>query len=445
MIHATQLLADFVYNLKFEDIKKSDVEYTKLLIMDYFAASYAGIRVNGVFNSAIEDILFEQGGKEEATVLGGRKLPAMNAAFLNACYAHGADMDDGHKRAMGHVGAHVISAVFAFAETLAVTGQDVITAIVAGYEIYVRTSAAAQPGLVHRGFHSTGTAGVIACAAACAKLLKLDAKGIYNAMAVSVTQANGLMIIAESGQMIKPINPARAAQGGILSALLVKNGVEGGVFPLESEKGWFHAMTDRVDEEMITKGLGEKFEVSQCYFKPYPSCRHTHAGIEAGLELRKNIDSRDIESVKLYTYRNAIQIAGQIVVPEKDGDSKFSIHYSLACAILRGHFNLSDLELENNEDIIEFAKRIELIEDESMEIKEKGIRGARCEFTMKDGKVLSKTVSVPKGDPESPFTIGDMREKLMGCISSENPEETAEKVISYVNDIENQDKFQYFV
>ena len=446
MIHATQMLADFVYGLKYEDIKKSDVEYTKLLIMDYFAASYAGFRINTVFNSAVKKIIYEAGGREESTAfIDGKKLPAMNAAFINACYAHGADMDDGHKRAMGHVGAHVISAVFALAETLEVTGKDVICAIIAGYEIYVRVSAAAQPGLVHRGFHSTGTAGAVACAAACAKLLGLDSKGIYNAMAVSVTQAGGLMIIAESGQMIKPINPARAAQSGILSALLVKNGVEGGVFPLESEKGWFHAMTDSVDENMITDGLGEKLEVSQCYFKPYPSCRHTHAGIEAALELRKKADISKIKSVKLYIYKNAIKIAGQIVVPEKEGDSKFSIHYSLACAVLRGHFNLSDLELANNEDIVEFTKKIELIEDSEMEIKEKGIRGARCEFIMENGQVLSKTVLVPKGDPESPFTIEDMKEKLNGCIPENSDSGLADRVIDYVNNIEFQKKFKYFV
>ncbi len=446
MIHATQLLAEFVYNLKFEDIKKSDIDYTKLLIMDYFAASYAGYRINTVFNNAVVKVIYDMGGREESTAfIDGRKLPAMNAAFVNATYAHGADMDDGHKRAMGHVGAHVISAVFALAETLEVTGKDVLTAIAAGYEVYVRTSAAAQPGLVHRGFHSTGTAGVIACAAACAKLLGLDEKGIYNAMAVSVTQASGLMIIAESGQMIKPVNPARAAQGGILSALLVKNGVEGGAFPLESEKGWFHAMTDKVDGNMITDGLGETLEVSQCYFKPYPSCRHTHAGIEAAIELCKGIDTTEIESVKLYTYKNAIKIAGQIVVPEKDGDSKFSIHYSLACAILRGHFNLSDLELENNEDIVEFTKKIELIEDSEMEIKEKGIRGARLELIMKDKKALSKTVLVPKGDPESPFTIDDMREKLKGCIPENAEKKLIDKVIDYVNNMENQDKFRYYI
>ncbi len=444
MIHATKLLAEFVYNLKFENIKKSDVEYTKLLIMDYFAASFAGIKVNKVYNRAVEEIICGMGGKEEASVLNSaKKLPLLNAAFVNATYAHGADMDDGHKRAMGHVGAHVISAVFALAQTLNVSGKEVLTAIVAGYEIYVRVSAAAQPGLVNRGFHSTGTAGAVACAAACAKLLKLDAKGIYNSMAISVTQASGLMIIAESGQMIKPLNPARAAQGGILSALMTKKGVVGGDFPLESEKGWFHAMTDSVDEGMITKGLGESLEVSQCYFKPYPSCRHTHGGVEAALELRKGININEIEKITLYTYKNAIKIAGQIEIPEKEGDSKFSIHYALACAIARGHFGLSDLALENNGDVIAFVSKIQLVEDPGMEIKEKGIRGARLEITMKDKRVLEKTVLVPKGDPESPFTVEDMKEKLEGCAGKDFGENIADRVIDYVNNIEFQDKFRY--
>lgn len=443
MINATELLSKFVYDLKFSDIKKSDLDYTKLLILDYYAACYAGIKVNTVFNKANEEILFSNGGKTESSVINSnKKLPAMSAAYLNAVYAHGADMDDGHRKAMGHIAAHVMPSVFALAETLDVSGQDVITAIVAGYEIYIRISAAAQPGLVHRGFHSTGTAGAVACAAACAKLLGLDQKGIYNAMAVSVTQASGLMIIAESGQMIKPINPAKAAQTGILSALLVKNGVEGGVNPLESTKGWFHAMTDSVDDTMITNDLGKKLQISTSYFKPYPSCRHTHCGIEAGINLFKKIDYKQIKKVNLYIYKNAIQIAGQIVVPKTPDDSKFSVHYSLACALTKGRFTLSDLDTVKNQDAIELTSKIVLIEDETMENRDKGIRGAKLEVVLMDGSVLTDTVLIPKGDPENAFTLEDMKAKMFGCTEGILSEEQRSDLFDFVLNLENQDQFK---
>ncbi len=417
MLTATKQLAEYVCNLRRENITEHDLTYTKLLLLDYFSASYAGRKVNTVFNHAMEQIFFDMGGKEEATVLfTEQRLPAQTAAMLNATYAHGADMDDGHKRAMGHVGAHVFSAVFALAETLDVTEWDVIEAVVAGYEVYIRVSAAAQPGLAKRGFHSTGTAGAVACAAACAKLLKLDAEGIYNAMAIAVTQGSGLLIVAESGQTVKPINPAKAAQSGIISALLAKNGVIGATNPLESEKGWFHAMTDKVDESMITNGLGVKNEISQCYFKPYPSCRHTHCGIEAAIRVHNRNKGKAVADVNLYIYENAIKIAGQITHPQTDDDAKFSIHYTLACALINGSFGLDDLAVNAaGEAVNTLIDHIMLVNDPSMESREKGIRGARIEVFFADGTKDEETIPVPKGDPEVPFTLDDVREKMQSC------------------------------
>lgn len=443
MVNSTELLSKFVYELKFSDINKYDLDYTKLLILDYYSAVYAGIKVNKVFNKANETIIFANGGKSESSVINSnKKLPSMSAAYLNAVYAHGADMDDGHRKAMGHIAAHIMPSVFALAETLDVNGEDVITAIVAGYEIYIRVAAAAQPGLVHRGFHSTGTAGAIACAAACSKLLGLDQKGIYNAMAVSVTQASGLMIIAESGQMIKPINPAKAAQTGILSALLVKNGVEGGENPLESQKGWFHAMTDSVDDTMITNDLGKKLQISTSYFKPYPSCRHTHCGIEAAINLRPKINNKKIKKVNLYIYRNAIQIAGQIVVPKSLDDSKFSIHYSLACALIKGRYSLSDLDVEKNPEAVKLTSLIDLIEDETMENRDKGIRGSKLEVILEDGTVLTDTVLIPKGDPENAFTLDDMKLKMQGCTEGVLSEEKASDLFDFVLNLDKIEKFK---
>ena len=277
MMDATTLLSRFVAELRYEDLPEEAVEQTKLYIADYLASSAAGEKVNAAFNNAIWQIVTASGGAQDATVLHrAQRLPVEQAAFMNAVFAHGADMDDGNRKAMGHVAAHVMSAVFALAETMpGITWREVLTAINAGYEIYNRVAAAAQPGLVHRGFHSTGTAGVIACAAASAKLMGMDAESTYRAMAIAAIQASGLIIIAESGQSCKPLNPANAARIGILSARLASAGVDGPRNPLESTKGWFHAMTDQVNEEMLTDGLGTTFTICESYLKPYPSCRHT--------------------------------------------------------------------------------------------------------------------------------------------------------------------------
>lgn len=443
MIHYSQILSDFVYNLKYEDLPLAVVDTTKRYIADYYAASFAGIKVNGTFNDAVIGVISEMGGKQECDyIYSEARLPAANAAFLSACMAHGADMDDGNRKAMGHVGAHVISTALTLCQTLDVSGEDIITAINAGYEVYNRVAAAVQPGLVHRGFHSTGTAGAIACGAVAAKLMGMDAEGIYNTMALCAVQASGLIIIAESGQSCKPINPANAAKTGILSAKIISRGVKSSEYFLESKKGYFHAMSDEVDGNMITDGLGEVFTITESYMKPYPSCRHTHCGIECVLDIRKRLpEGAKIKDVKVHIYKNAIDIAGQIKVPKVSDDAKFSVHYSLAVALLKGHFNLGDLDISGiDEETLRVIDNTELIADSSMEDRDKGIRGSRVVVTTEDGSVLERTVLIPLGDAANPLTWDDLEDKLSACSEGLLSLESQKKLMENIHNFERFNK-----
>ena len=443
MIHYSQILSDFVYNLKYEDLPADVVETTKRYIADYYAASFAGIKVNGTFNDAVIDVITDMGGKAECDyIYSGSRLPVVNAAFLSACMAHGADMDDGNRKAMGHVGAHVISTALTLCQILDVDGKDIITAINAGYEVYNRVAAAVQPGLVHRGFHSTGTAGAIACGAVAAKLMGMDKEGIYNTMALCAIQASGLIIIAESGQSCKPINPANAAKTGILSAKIIARGIKSSEYFLESKKGYFHAMSDEVDGNMITDGLGEIFTVSESYMKPYPSCRHTHCGIECAFDIRKRLpENAKIKDVKVYIYKNAIDIAGQIKVPKVSDDAKFSVHYSLAVALLKGHFNLGDLDISHmSDELLRIIDSIELIADSSMEDRDKGIRGSRVVVTAEDGSVLEKTVLIPLGDAANPLSWEDLEDKLSACSEGLLSKEKQKKLMENIHNFERFNK-----
>jgi len=133
----TDILVDFVVALKYEDLPHGVIEQTKLFVADYYAASIAGYRVNKQFNRVAMSIIKEEGGAEQASILfEKKKYPVGNAAFMNAAYAHGADMDDGNRKSAGHIGTHVISSVFALGEKLGVTWKDIIVAINVGYEFF---------------------------------------------------------------------------------------------------------------------------------------------------------------------------------------------------------------------------------------------------------------------------------------------------------------------
>ena len=142
----SKLLSDFCAELKYEDIPEETINYAKLLLIDYFAAALGGCRINKTFNAALESVVFDMGGKPESHVMfHDVKLPAPLAALVNGVYCHGADMDDGHKESWGHPACATIPAVLSLAETLPVSGKDVLKAIVIGYECMVRLSAATMP------------------------------------------------------------------------------------------------------------------------------------------------------------------------------------------------------------------------------------------------------------------------------------------------------------
>lgn len=435
------LTTDLCRDLAGIELKGKDREQLRTLIIDFFAAAYAGYKQNKTFNERVEKVVYPQGGTEESWVLfQGKKYPARIAAFMNSLYGHGAELDDGNKKAAGHAGVHLIPAVFALADKMGSSNEDVLLALATGYETYIRVSSAAQPGLVARGFHSTGMAGTLACAAACSRLYHLDAKGIEDAIALSTTMTGGLLSYGDSRPAIKPLNPGKASENGVFAAMLANEGVQGPTESLEGQNGWFHAVTDEVHEEFL-KG-SDHLLLHDCYFKLYPSCRHTHCGIDAAVSLHSRVKAEEIEKVNVYIYPNAIKLAG-IKIPKDQDETKFSIQYTLACALLNGSYGIADMDPPRlTSDVLDLIERTELISDTSMEDRTKGIRGTRVEVVLKNGKREEETVLVPKGDPEKPLTRDDIIDKLRTCAKGQADENTLMKLVQNIEKIEGTETFK---
>lgn len=434
------LTTDLCRDLAGIELKGKDREQLCTLIIDFFAAAYAGYKQNKTFNERVEEVVYPQGGTEESWVLfQDKKYPARLAAFMNSLYGHGAELDDGNKKAAGHAGVHLIPAVFALADKMGSSNEDVLLALATGYETYIRISSAAQPGLVARGFHSTGMAGTLACAAACSRLYHLDAQGIEEAIALATTMTGGLLSYGDSRPAIKPLNPGKAAENGVFAAMLAKEGVQGPTESLEGQNGWFHAVTDEVHEEFL-KG-SDHLLLHDCYFKLYPSCRHTHCGIDAAVALHGRVKAEEIEKVNVYIYPNAIKLAG-IKIPKDQDETKFSIQYTLACALLNGAYGIADMDPPRlTPDVLDLIERTELISDPSMEDRAKGIRGTRVEVVLKNGKREEETVLVPKGDPEKPLTRDDIINKLRTCAKGQADEDTLMRLVQNIEKIDGCEAF----
>lgn len=414
-------LAQFVIDINYDCISEGTKQNTKLFYLDYIASVHAGYQLNQTVNFVVKNLIAQNKSDGCSHIFfSDLCISALDASFLNAFYAHGADMDDGNKHAAGHIGCHVISALLALAEIRDVSFKSFYEAMIAGYEVYCRLSSACMPYLVEKGFHSTGTAGALASAVAVAKLLNFNSEDIVNTLSLAATQASGLLLAGETRQDMKPINAANAARTGVLSALLVEKGIIAPLNPLESSKGWLHAMTPKVDMEKILGGLGDYYCIDFSYLKLYPSCRHTHAAIDAALYLRPQLVPSQISSIEVVIYGHAIDLAGKIEIPSTIGEAKFSIKYAVALAIARGHFNLSDLQCENITEVeLELIKKIELSRNDRYEQPEKGIRGAKLIVHKNNGLILEKEVLCPKGDPENPCTSSDIQNKLIECFSDE--------------------------
>ena len=425
----TDAFAQYCVNLRYSDLPERTRRSVRMLYLDYVAAVHAGFIINESFNDSVMSVLSpaESFGNSSVFFL-KEKTSATKAAFLNAMLAHGADMDDGHK-ALQACGSPCCFRLNGGCRSQDVKHSRFRCSMVAGYDVFCRLSSACMPGMVHRGFHSTGTAGAIASAAAVAKLIGLDIAGVRSAIALSSTQAAGLLLVGETSQEVKPLSPARAAEAGVLSALLAECGVVGPDRPLESAKGWCHAMSSVVDTDLLFDGLGERYSIDECYLKPYPTCRHTHGCIEAASSLSFCVEASDIECIRIFTYGHAIELAGFNGNPRNASEAKFSIQYAVAVALCAGTFTLDNLNVENiTQEVRRLMAIVELIRDDSYEEPQRGIRGCRLEVVLNNGDMLTRSV-LARSEPENPFTYEDMMNKLQSCLVAKDGRVVSRKCV----------------
>ncbi len=420
MMNLSQLLADFAAELTYDEIPVHIRGNINIRILDLISSAAAGEHANHEMNNVVFQVLRQQSSAGQSSLLFRREmLSAAQAAFYNAFVANGADMDDGHMLANGHPGVTVIPPVLALAEWRMLPYQNVAAAITAGYEIYIRLSKAIMPSHLRRGFNGTGTVGSIAAAAAAAKVLRSDAERIHIAMGLAATSASGLMELNETGQAMKPINPANAAYRGVLCALLAEAGAVGPVAPLDGNKGFFKAFADEINTNEITDGLGEDFQLDTAYIKLYPACRHMHAMVDcaAAIRAKEGFALKDIRELTLYTYPASADLTGLIRHPKSGAEAKFSLTYATAVALLTGGFSLNDLTAEDEQDdaVCGLIDKMKIEVDPTLENRSIMLRGAQLKVTLEDGRVFSSYVEVPKGEKKFPAEAEDIRRKLDAC------------------------------
>ncbi len=335
----TRMVADWISQLRHEDIPPNVRHALRLLITDTFGATLAGLDQPWTKSVGqwVKRGALTAGGKGLATAWGentARFRPG-DAALYNGVAAHAFELDDFHNSKL-HPGAVVIPAAIAMAEARGADGKTLETAIAAGYEVMIRTSLALDPSEGRlRGWHLTAICGTFGAAAASAVIMGLDAERTAWALGLAGTQSGGLWAFNADGTMSKRLHPGRAAQAGVMAAELAELGFSGPTQIYEAEDGGFlWAHSSKAKTGPLVDGLGQTWHGADSTFKPYSCCGSLHSYIDCAVELRpkwkpgQRVRAGVAEVVRVqcgFPYEQGSELNAQM-----------SIRYCIAIALLDG-------------------------------------------------------------------------------------------------------------
>ncbi|HEV2099360.1 MAG TPA: MmgE/PrpD family protein [Stellaceae bacterium] len=327
----TRELAKRAVELQSDDLPAPVRELARQCVLDYLGCAIAG--AGDPLVRMLLDEMVEAGGTEQASVVGHRvRVPVLAATLVNGAAGHALDYDDVNLAMPGHPSVAVLPGLLALAELRGSSGREVITAFVAGYETACRVGMALQPGHYALGFHSTATIGCFGAAAACARLLDLDAEATAVALGIAGTQAAGLK--SQFGTMCKPFHAGKAAQSGLLAARLAERGFSSRSDFLECEQGFAATHGPDFVPEAALSTPESGYHLSANLFKYHAACYMTHAPIECARQVRQahDLSPNAIRAITLRLDAGCDRICN-IPAPVDGLQSKFSLRQTVAMAL----------------------------------------------------------------------------------------------------------------
>jgi 2-methylcitrate dehydratase PrpD len=437
------IIADLVKQMvetQFSDLPCNVIEVEKKFILDSLGVAIAGSSAPGC--REIVDLVKEWGGKAEATVIAyGGQVASPWAALANSSMMHALDFDDTLDESALHAHVSVLPTAFAVAESRGnVTGKELINAVVLGVDLICRLGLATQRPL---SWIRTSTCGSFGSAATAAKILSFDYEKTLRALGIVYSQTSGNAQCLIDGGLVKRMQPAFCAQAGVISALLAQKGITGPKDVLEGRYGFFNLYEGGdYDRKKILTGLGKQFEGMKLSIKPYPSCRMTHASIDAAIAVRENykINPSEIEDVVVRVSKMVYNMVGSpfVIRENPQVDAQFSIPYNVAVGIIKGEVLLRDFDDRYIRDphILELSKKIKVEVDSTLQ--ERDMMTADLQVKTRDN-IFCKKVDKVKGNPLNPMDMNDCVKKFMKCIEyCKNPavEKRAQEILDGLIDLE---------
>ena len=419
MAAVTADLAAFTAAIRWPALPAEVQDRTRLLVLDLVGNMLRG-RTEAESTPPLIAAMAALGlGQGKATVFGDRVgVGPAGAALLNGANAHSLDFDDTHAAGSLHPGAPVIPAALAAAEMTGADGATTLAAIVAGYEVTNRLAVALPAGAHYdRGYHPTATCGVFGAAAAAGRIMGLDAAAIASAFGIALSQSAGSLQFLANGAWTKRFQVGWASMAGLTAATLAAQGFRGAGEALEGKAGFLRAYAPDPVPERALQGLGTEWELMRTAVKPYPSCRYGHAGVDAALALRAEhgLKTEEIEAVTLGLPHAGMLLVGAPLARKQDPrnvvDGQFSGPFVIACALARGHFGWDSYAWLQDADIRRLMPLVTCEQDPEIQAHYPAQMSGKVTIRAR-GKTFSRSVVIPKGEPENFLTEAEIATKF---------------------------------
>lgn len=410
-------------------------------MLDYLGAIVVGASMHKEKGERLLASSQLQNGK--ATLIGFKKKGGLeNATLINGISSHIAELDDGTRFGMLHPGAAIISAMLPLAEIEGVAGNKFLRGIVTGYEAAIRIGASIQPSHYSLGYHPTATCGTIGAAIGISSMLDFNKDQMLDTLSAAAISASGSLKVLENSSELKPFNAGRAALIGSVSAMMARAGYAGPDDVLSGKSGFLEIMSQDFDlSKLINNASMTELGIYKVYFKPYASCRHTHAPIEAALKIKSsnNIDIKNICSITVKTYESVL---GKHDHKKISGinSAKMSIPFSVAVALKYGDAGIAQFTKETilDHDVFSLTDKVTVLPDSEITALVPAKRAAEVTIIDKNGNSHSMRIDFPKGEPENPLTESENIEKFMNLAAYVNiNNHCCKQVVDTVKNIEN--------
>ncbi len=421
----TRTLVDNCIGTPLCDIPEPVVAHAKKGVLNWLGVAIGASRHSSV-DMALE-LMSELDVSGQVSIFGRReKADVLWASLINGMSSHVFDYDDTHLETIHHPSSPVAPVVFALGEWLDLAPADLLRAYILGCEAELRISKAVYPSHYHQGWHITSTVGVFGAAIAAGILLNLGAERMLCALGLAGTQSGGLREMF--GTMTKPFHPGKAAQNGLLAALLAQKGFTSSTKVLEAENGFAQVLCPEHDLEEVNREWGSRWELLNNSFKPYACGVVLHPCIDACIALGEHADPDYVSELEIVVNPYVLELTGK-VNPTTGLEGKFSVYHAAAVAF--GEGDAGEKQFSDNKvvdsSLNRLREKVRIVPEESFREDE-----ALAKLTRTDGSEFTKKIEHATGSVKNPMSVQALTKKFKKLTANIIDENNADVVVSLV-------------